>query len=146
VVSYRILTSVLQFQTAVVRGDMDEANSLIKNVPESEHSTIARFLESQGLKEEALAITKDPDQKFDLALELERIDIGAALMEQVKEQDKGTTDTNSKWKRLGDLALSKGDLKLATKCAQSSGDMAGILLLATSIGDAESMKALTIQV
>mmetsp|Transcript_25010 Transcript_25010/g.29555 ORF Transcript_25010/g.29555 Transcript_25010/m.29555 type:complete len:1010 (+) Transcript_25010:61-3090(+) len=145
VVSYRILTSVLQFQTAVVRGDMNDANELIKNVPESEHSTVARFLESQGLKNEALAITKDPDQKFDLALELEKLEIGASLMEQVKEQDKDTTDVISKWKRLGDLALSKGDLKLATKCAQSAGDMSGILLLATSIGDADAMTALTTQ-
>jgi coatomer subunit beta' len=145
VVSFRILTSVLQFQTAVVRGDMNEANELIKHVPESEHSTVARFLESQGLKDEALAITKDPDQKFELALELEKLEILVSLMDQVKEQDKDTTDTISKWKRLGDLALSKGDMKLATKCAQASGDMAGILLLATSIGDAEAMTSLATQ-
>ena len=32
VVSFRVLLSVLQFQTAIVRQDMDEANLLIKYV------------------------------------------------------------------------------------------------------------------
>jgi len=142
IVSYRVLQSVLQFQTAVVRGDMDDANACLGAIPESEHSNVARFLEAQGLKEEALAITKDPDQKFDLALELGRMDTATTLMGEVKEADKDTTDTMSKWKRLGDLALSKGDLKLAERCASSSGDMAGLLLLCTSLGDAEGTKRL----
>jgi coatomer subunit beta' len=142
IVSYRVLQSVLQFQTAVVRGDMDDANACLGAIPESEHSNVARFLEAQGLKDEALAITKDPDQKFDLALELERMEIATELMGEIKEADKDTTDTTSKWKRLGDLALSKGDLELAEKCASASGDMAGLLLLCTTKGDAEGTKRL----
>mmetsp|Transcript_16919 Transcript_16919/g.39072 ORF Transcript_16919/g.39072 Transcript_16919/m.39072 type:complete len:1001 (-) Transcript_16919:47-3049(-) len=145
VVSFRVLQSVLQFQTAVVRGDMAEANSLIAHIPESEHNSVARFLEGQGLKEEALAITKDPDQKFDLALELGQLETAYAMMGLIKEADLDTTDTQSKWKRLGDLALSKGDLGLAKRCAESSGDVAGLLLLHTAVGDAEGTKALALQ-
>ena len=62
-----------------------------RNIPDTEHSSVVRFLESQGLKEEALDITKDPDQKFDLALELEKLDIAHELMTQLKESDKDTT-------------------------------------------------------
>ena len=89
VVSFRILLSVLQFQTAVVRGDMESANALVPTLPESEHSTVARFLESQGLKDEALSLTKDPDQKFDLALELGRLDIATQLLAEVWVKEEG---------------------------------------------------------
>ena len=110
---------------------------MTRNIPDTEHSSVARFLESQGLKEEALAVTKDSDQKFDLALELEKLDIAHELMTQLKETDKDTTEANSKWKRLGDLALSRGNLELSEKCAEASGDMAGLLLLYTSTGNYE---------
>lgn len=113
-----------------------------RNIPDTEHSSVARFLESQGLKEEALDITKDPDQKFDLALELEKLDIAHELMTQLKESDKDTTDANSKWKRLGDLALANGNLELSEKCAEASGDMAGLLLLYTSTGNREGTTVL----
>jgi coatomer subunit beta' len=83
VVSFRVLLSVLQFQTAVVRGDMAAANALVPALPEAEHSTVARFLESQGLKDEALSLTKDPDQKFDLALELGRLEVATQLLAEV---------------------------------------------------------------
>jgi len=89
VVSFRVLLSVLQFQTAVVRGDMDSANALVPALPESEHSHVARFLESQGLKDEALSLTKDPDQKFDLALELGRLDIATELLAEVRREGSG---------------------------------------------------------
>ena len=52
----QVLKPVLDFQTAIVRGDLDEATEILKDVPESEHSSVARFLESQGLKEHALEV------------------------------------------------------------------------------------------
>lgn len=126
VVSFRVLLSVLEFQTAVVRQDIEVANELIKHIPESEHSSVARFLESQGLKEQALQITKDPDQKFDLAMGLERLEVAYAILKEMGEGEKGTTDAASKWKRLGDVALAKGDLRLAEECATASGDLPGM--------------------
>jgi coatomer subunit beta' len=35
---------------------------------------VARFLETQGLKEEALAIATDPDYRFELAIQLKKLD------------------------------------------------------------------------
>lgn len=47
-----------QTQTAVVRKDFGVANALLPNIPESELSNVARFLESQGYKEEALVVSR----------------------------------------------------------------------------------------
>eukprot|EP00620_Florenciella_sp_RCC1587_P015150 CAMPEP_0182558538 /NCGR_PEP_ID=MMETSP1324-20130603/2016_1 /TAXON_ID=236786 /ORGANISM="Florenciella sp., Strain RCC1587" /LENGTH=867 /DNA_ID=CAMNT_0024770713 /DNA_START=70 /DNA_END=2670 /DNA_ORIENTATION=+ len=145
VVSYKVLLSVLEFQTAVVRDDIEAANEILPSIPESEHNSVARFLESQGLKEEALGVTKDPDQKFDLSLELGKLDVAYEILLQIPEADKDTTDTQSKWKRLGDLALSTGDLPRAEQCAEASGDTAGLLLLYTCTGNAEGAKKLAVQ-
>lgn len=73
IVSYRVMLAVLQYQTAVMRGDFDAANELLSSIPESEYTTIARFLEAQGFKEEALEVTTDDDHKFDLALDSGRL-------------------------------------------------------------------------
>jgi len=42
-----------------------------------------------------------------LALELERLDVAHGQMSALKDADRDTTDTINKWKRLGDLALTK---------------------------------------
>merc|ERR1719491_1024536 len=90
VLSFKVLKPVLDFQTAIVRGDLDEATEILKDVPESEHSSVARFLESQGLKEHALKVSQDPDQRFDLALELDKLEIGHEILVNLPEADKDT--------------------------------------------------------
>lgn len=45
--SYRVLLSVLQYQTAVVRNDFNTANDILPQIPNSEYNNVARFLESQ---------------------------------------------------------------------------------------------------
>lgn len=141
--SYKLLLSVLSYQTAVVRKDFVTANSLLPLIPQSEYASVARFLESQGFKEEALAVTTDPDQKFELAVELKRIDIAHEVLladDQANvTQAEDSTDTQSKWRRLGDLALLNGDLALAELCAKRSGDLSGLLLLHSSAGNREGM-------
>ena len=52
IITYKVMLSMLQYQTAVVRGDFDTANELLPNIPESEYLAVARFLENQGFKEE----------------------------------------------------------------------------------------------
>ena len=42
--------------------------------PYSPAHQVARFLETQGLKEEALAIATDPDYRFELAIQLKKLD------------------------------------------------------------------------
>ena len=72
VTSYQLLTSVLEYQTWVLRGNFEEANQILGSgaIPGSENNNIARFLESQGYKEEALEVASDPDLRFSLALQV----------------------------------------------------------------------------
>jgi coatomer subunit beta' len=135
VVSYRALLAVLQYQTAVVRRDFDSANTLLPAIPESEHSSVARFLEAQGYKDVALQVSKDIDHQFDLALELGRLDIATSLLDDAPANSKDTTESTTRWKRLGDLALASCDMALAERCATNSKDLAGLLMLYTATGD-----------
>lgn len=142
VVSYRALLSVLQYQTAVVRCDFDAANAILPAIPESEHSSVARFLEAQGYKDVALQVSKDKDHKFDLALELGKLNEATTLLDEMPCHLKDTTDSMTKWKRLGDLALSSCDLKLAERCARNAKDLAGLLMLYTASGNRNGVSAL----
>mmetsp|Transcript_9880 Transcript_9880/g.18583 ORF Transcript_9880/g.18583 Transcript_9880/m.18583 type:complete len:1057 (+) Transcript_9880:55-3225(+) len=140
--SYRVLLSVLEYQTAVMRGDFDTANELLPAIPESEYTTVARFLESQGFKEEAMAVTTDPDHKFDLALELGHIDVAHVLMDETPEEDKESTDTLAKWKKLSDTALRVSNFELCEAASLASNDYAGLLLMYSAIGNFTGMESL----
>lgn len=80
VVSYRLLLSVLNYQTAVVRRDFDTANALLTSIPKNEYNSVARFLESQGFKEEALNVSNDMDHRFELAIDLKNLDVAHSVL------------------------------------------------------------------
>ena len=52
IVSYGISLTVIEYQTAVLRGDMETAETLLPRVPHDQLNKIARFLEAQDLKED----------------------------------------------------------------------------------------------
>lgn len=141
-VSYKVTLAVLQYQTAVMRGDFDAANELLPSVPEPEYTKVARFLESQGFKEEALAVTQDPDHKFDLALELGQVDLAHQIVLETPEEDKDSTDTQAKWKRISDAALKDSNLELCESASISSNDFPGLLLLYSATGNLSGMERL----
>lgn len=70
VVSYALSLLVLEYQTAILRDEPQVAETILKRIPESEHNKIARFLEGQGKKELALEVSKDPESRFDLAVQV----------------------------------------------------------------------------
>eukprot|EP00957_Ditylum_brightwellii_P137850 10510440-Ditylum_brightwellii.AAC.1 len=122
------MLAVLQYQTAVMRGDFDSANQLLPAIPETEYTTVARFLESQGFKEEAMAVTTDPDHRFDLALELGHIDVAHEILDNTPNEDKDSIETMAKWKRLSDAALKVSDFDLCESASIASNDFPGLLL------------------
>jgi len=142
IVSYRIMLAVLQYQTAVMRGDFDAANELLPNIPESEYTKVARFLESQGFKEEAFAVTTDPDHKFELALELGQTAVAHQLLQETPEEDQDSTETESKWKRLSDAALKETNLELCEAAALASHDYSDLLMLYSAVGNLAGMERL----
>ncbi|KAI8605370.1 coatomer subunit beta'-like protein [Dissophora ornata] len=134
VVSYAISLSVIEYQTAVLRGDMETAASLLPRVPHSQLNKIARFLEAQEHKELALEISTDPDHKFDLAIQLGRLDLAVTIARK--------EDSEPKWKTLGDCAMEKWKVNLAEECFIHAKDLSGLLLIYTSSGDAQGMAKL----
>ncbi|CAE7647309.1 COPB2, partial [Symbiodinium sp. KB8] len=83
----------------------------------------------------------DPDMRFDLALQLDKLETAFELMRDViAPSDAG--DADSKWKQLADLALAKSDLKLAKECQEAVGDASGLLLLYAATGNPDGMRRL----
>ncbi|GAB2254067.1 hypothetical protein Droror1_Dr00021876 [Drosera rotundifolia] len=62
--------------------------------------SVAQFLESCGMIDEALKVATDPDYRFELAIQLGRLDIAIEIASKVQRE--------SKWKQLGELAMSNG--------------------------------------
>lgn len=142
IVSYRVTLAVLQYQTAVMRGDFDTANDLLGSIPEEEYTKVARFLESQGFKEEALQVTRDPDHKFDLSLELKHVEMAHQILLETPVEDKESTDTQAKWKKLSDAALKETNLDLCEAASIASNDFSGLLLLYSATGNFHGMEKL----
>lgn len=63
VVSYELLLSVLEYQTAVMRRDFATANRVLPTVPSQHRTRVAHFLEKQGFKKQALAVSTDPEHR-----------------------------------------------------------------------------------
>ncbi|KAL2932459.1 Coatomer subunit beta'-2 [Bienertia sinuspersici] len=119
VIGYTLLLSLIEYKTLVMRGDFD---------------LWARFLESRHMVAEALEVATDPDYKFELAIQLGRLEIAKDIATEVQSE--------SKWKQLGELAMSTGKFEMAEECLKFAMDFSGMLLLYSSIGDAEGISKL----
>ncbi|XP_010487442.1 PREDICTED: coatomer subunit beta'-3-like isoform X2 [Camelina sativa] len=134
VVGYTLLLSLIEYKTLVMRGDLDRANQILPTIPKEQHNNVAHFLESRGMIEDALEIATDADYKFDLAIQLGRLEMAKEIAEEVQSE--------SKWKQLGELAMSSGKLQLTEDCMKYAMDLSGLLLLYSSLGDAEGVSKL----
>ena len=137
VTSFSLSLAVVEYQTLVLRDDMDSAAELLSSIPEDQLNKIARFLEGQGHKELALEVATDPEHKFDLALALGHLPIALELAREA--------DVEHKWKTVGDAALAGWDVALAAECFKSAKDLGSLLLLHSSTGDREGLRALSQQ-
>lgn len=132
IVSYSLLVSVVNFQSAILNDDVHGAQQFFKEIPETFHSKLAKFLEANNQRELAFEITPDKDHKFDLALTLNKIEHAFAIAEDQESVDK--------WKKVGDIALMMGQFELAERCFQKSKDFNSLLLFYSSYGDAEGLQ------
>ncbi|KAL1969967.1 hypothetical protein VTN77DRAFT_7477 [Rasamsonia byssochlamydoides] len=137
VVSFALSLSVVEYQTLVLRGDMDSAAELLSDIPQDQMNKIARFLEGQGYKDMALEVATDQEHRFELALSLNRLDIALEIAREA--------DVEHKWKTVGDAALNAWDLSLAQECFTHAKDLGSLLLLHTSTSNAEGLRALAEQ-
>ena len=51
---YTLHLSVVNYQTAILRGNLEAAESLLPSIPNDQRDKVAHFLESQGLKQESI--------------------------------------------------------------------------------------------
>lgn len=135
VVSYSLLLSVLEYQTAVMRQDFETADKILPSIPKEQRIRVAHFLEKQGFKRQALTVSTDPEHKFDLALQLQDTQIAYDLAVEAQ--------TEFKWKQLAELALNSAKLDLVRECLEKAQDLPGLLLLATSLGDSALVEKLS---
>lgn len=137
VVSYRLSTALLSYQTLVLRGELDAAQEVLPEIPADQVNKIARFLEAQGHKELALEVATDPEHRFELALGLNNLQVA---LEIAKE-----SDTQARWAAVADKALEAWDVKLAEECFTHAKDLGSLLLLYTSSGNKEGLLSLSKQ-
>jgi coatomer subunit beta' len=134
IVSYKLLLSVLEYQTAVMRRDFDLADKLLNKIPKDQRTRVAHFLEKQGFKKQALAVSVDAEHRFELALNLGELDIAYELAQQAQSDEK--------WKQLSQAANLKSNLLLAAECMGRARDYSGLLVLASSSGSSHLMDKL----
>lgn len=135
--SYALSLAVVEYQTAILRKDFKEAEEILNRVPAEQRNRIARFLEAQDQKQLALEVSTDPDHKFDLAIALDDFD---TALEIARASPKAGSE--SRWRTIGDQALTRWNLPLAEECFEKAGDLSALLLLATSKGDMHLLRRL----
>lgn len=152
--SYALSLGVVEYQTAVLRGDMEAAAEILPTLPKDQLNKVARFLEGKGtysfpfytvgfddytdLKELALQVTTDPDHKFELSLQLDDLDTALEIARSIPE-----LEAELKWKSLGDRALAVWRFDLARECFEKGGDLSALMLLLLATGDREGLVALS---
>merc|ERR1711971_17844 len=134
VVSFQLLLSVLEYQTAVMRRDFDTADKVLPTIPKEQRTRVAHFLEKQGFKAQALHVSSDPEHRFELAIQLGDLKVAYDLASEAASEDK--------WKRLAELATTRSKFSLAQECLHKAQGFGGLLLLATSSGDANMVAKL----
>jgi len=134
VVSYGLQLSVLEYQTAVMRRDFETADRVLPSVPKEQRTRVAHFLEKQGFKQQALAVSTDPEHRFELSLQLGDLKLAYQLANEAQSEHK--------WKQLADIATNKCDFDMAQECLHKAQDFGGLLLLATASGNAEMVQRL----
>lgn len=95
-------------------------------IPRDQRTRVAHFLEKQGFKKQALAVSQDPDHRFELALSLGELKLAYDIAV--------ASDSEEKWKQLSHAATLRSELMLAGECLGRARDFGGLLLLATSAG------------
>ncbi|KAJ3206133.1 Coatomer subunit beta' [Dinochytrium kinnereticum] len=136
VFSYALPLSLIEYETCILRGDIESAAKVLPSIPMDQRNRVARFLEAQNMKEEALEVSTDLEHKFDLAIQLGRLTIAHDIAREVDREDK--------WKLVADTALGEWKFDMAIDCLKKANDVEGLLLIYQASGNVEGLKELAI--
>lgn len=84
-----------------------------------------------------MQVSTDPDHKFDLAVQLDNLDIALDLARSSPQPG-----SEVKWRTVGDRALSSWRVDLAEECYKNANDLSALLLIYTSTGDRQGLAEL----
>lgn len=140
ILSFSLALTVVEYQSAILRGDLSAAEDMLPSIPNEQRNRIARFLEAQDFKELALSVSTDPDHRFDLAISLNDLETALSIVRAGPE-----AGSQAKWKMVGDKALAAWQMDLAQESFEKAGDLPALLLLYTSLSDRSGMERLAKQ-
>jgi coatomer subunit beta' len=132
VVSYVMPQNLLEYVDRILRKDFESAAPLLPTIAKSCTGVLSKFLQGQGLFEMALTISDDPETKFQLAHQLQSID---KMVEIARESEY----PEEKWAKIGEIALSSGDMDTAEMALWACKDYSGLLTYYTSFGNKNGM-------
>jgi coatomer subunit beta' len=135
IISYSVPLVVIEYQSAILRGDLSHASTLLPSVPAEHRNRIARFLETQGFlfltaghKEEALNVTTDLEHRFELSMGLMQLNVAYDIANELNHEHK--------WKLLGDTSLQAWNYRLAIESYKKAGDLENLFLIYQASGNA----------
>ncbi|PVZ98736.1 hypothetical protein BB558_005245 [Smittium angustum] len=135
IISYSLPLSVIEYQTAILQGELEAAAEMLPSIPLEIRPKLAGFLEAEGMKELAMEITTDLEQQFDLAIQLNKLDFACNLAKQ--------SDAEAKWRIVADLALKLFRFDIAEESLLKAKDYNTLLMLYTSSGNLEGINKLS---
>ncbi|KAI6042200.1 WD40-repeat-containing domain protein [Pisolithus marmoratus] len=114
--------------------DMNYQTAILPSIPKEQLNKVARFLEARGMNWHFKYPT-DPDHRFDLALQLDDLDVATDITRSVPE-----AEAESKWKALGDRALAVWRFDLAKEAFEKAGDLSSLMLLLLAVGNRDGLR------
>ena len=142
IVSFSLDTTLIDFTTKVLFGQVKEALSLTPQLAEKSSTRCTNLLISQGYPHEALQVAQDVEQKFNIALALDKLDACKSTL----DQHTGSQERFSAlWTTLGKRRMDKKQLKAALDCFEKARDFGSLLLIYSSIGNKEGLERIAAQ-
>ena len=134
IVSYKLLHSLLVLQSAVLRKDADKIEEYLNQIPNEAINTAANFLKQHDYPELALQISNDPEFKFDLAIQLNQIELAREMADIIND--------DHQWKELTKLYLDNDDIEECIECMFKGNDFSGVLMFAVALNDGDLVERL----
>ena len=131
-ISYGLPYNFIKYQMAILEKDYPLAEKLLQKIPESFNESIIKFLEKFELYDLCYKITKNPNQKFSLAIKLKKLSEAYEIAKSSKNSEK--------LKMVSDLAIELGEFNFAEKTMKEGNDWNGLLLYYSSIQNRQKLK------
>ena len=131
-ISYTLPYNFIKYQMAIIDKDNSLAEKLLQKIPESFNESVIKFLEKFELYDLCYKITKNPNQKFSLAIKLKKLSEAYEIAKNSKNSEK--------LKMVSDLAIELGEFNFAEKTMKEGNDWNGLLLYYSCIQNRQKLK------